>query len=95
MGDGLALDPRRIQHGNLVSLSLTATSRSISGGISICISEGWMHEKKHWRKWLIWYLWEHFVVPEHRIPIWVILRLRFSVEDIVEDMENVDIPLDV
>ena len=33
------------------------------------------------------------MVPEHRIPIWVILRLRFSVEDIVEDMEIVDIPL--
>ena len=31
------------------------------------------------------------MVPEHRIPIWVILRLRFSVEDSVEDMEIVNI----
>ena len=33
------------------------------------------------------------MVPEHRIPIWVILKLRFSVEDIVEDMEIVNISL--
>ena len=33
------------------------------------------------------------MVPEHRIPIWVILRLGFSVEDIVEDMEIVNISL--
>ena len=45
------------------------------------------------QKWSISYLWEHFLVPEHRIPIWVILRLRFSVEDIVEDMEIVNISL--
>ena len=41
----------------------------------------------------IWYLWEHFSVPEHWIPIWVILRLRFSVEDIVEDKEIVNISI--
>ena len=33
------------------------------------------------------------MVPEHRIPIWVILRLRFSVEDIMEDMGIVNISL--
>ena len=27
------------------------------------------------------------MVPEHRIPIWVILGSTFSVEDIVEDMK--------
>ena len=30
------------------------------------------------------------MVPEHRIPNWGILGLRFSVEDIVEDMEIVN-----
>ena len=49
-----------------------------------------MAEKNPWQKWSIWYLWEHFLVPEHRIPISVILRLRFSVEDIVEDIEIVN-----
>ena len=48
-----------------------------------------MAEKNPWQKWSIWYLWEHFLVPEHRIPIWVILRSRLSVEDMVEDMEIV------
>ena len=42
---------------------------------------------------LLCYLWEHFLVPEHRIPIWIILKLRFSVEDIAEDMEIVNISL--
>ena len=50
-------------------------------------------EKNPGQKWSIWYLWEHFLVPEHRMPIYVIFRLRFSVEDIVEDMEIVDISL--
>ena len=35
------------------------------------------------------------MVPEHRIPISVIRRLRFSVENIVEDMEIVNISLHV
>ena len=52
-----------------------------------------MPEINPWQKWPIWYLWEHLLVPEHRIPIWVVLRLRFSVEDIVEDMEIVNISL--
>ena len=26
------------------------------------------------QKWSISYLWEHFLVLEHRIPIWVIFR---------------------
>ena len=46
-----------------------------------------MAEKYPWQKWLISYLWEHFLVQGHRIPIWSILGLGFSVEDIVEDME--------
>ena len=46
-----------------------------------------MAEKILRLKWLISYFWEHFLVPEHRIPIWLIFKLRFSVEDIVEDME--------
>ena len=33
------------------------------------------------------------MVPEHWIPISVILRLRLSVEDMVEDMEIVNISL--
>ena len=51
-----------------------------------------MVEKHHWQKWSISCLWEHFLVLEHRIPIWVILRLGFSVEDIMEDMEIVVTP---
>ena len=35
------------------------------------ISEGWMAEKIPRQKWSISYLWEHFLVPEHRIPIWL------------------------
>ena len=38
------------------------------------------------------FLWEHCLVLEHRIQIWVILRLGFSVEDIMEDMEIVVSP---
>ena len=33
------------------------------------------------------YLWEHCLVPEHRIPIWVVVTLGTSVEDIFDDME--------
>ena len=46
-----------------------------------------MAEKYPWQKWSIPHLWEHFLVPEQRIPIWFILGLGLSVEDIVEDME--------
>ena len=35
----------------------------------------------------------NLLVPEHRIPISVILRLRFSVENMVEDMEIVNMSL--
>ena len=52
-----------------------------------------MAQKIPWQKWSIWYLWEHFLVPEHQLPIWVILKLSFCVEDIVEDMEIVNISL--
>ncbi len=40
VGDGLALVSQWIQHRNLVSLLLSATSRSISGGIPKGISAG-------------------------------------------------------
>ena len=49
--------------------------------------------KKPLAKWSICYLWKHLLVPEHRIPIWVILRLRFKVEDVAEDMEIVNLSL--
>ena len=52
-----------------------------------------MPENNPWQKLSIWYLWEHLLVPEHRIPISVILRLRLSVEHMVEDMEIVNISL--
>ena len=32
-----------------------------------------------WQKWSISYLWEHFLVPEHRIPIWLDFVFGFSV----------------
>ena len=35
------------------------------------ISKGWMAEKIPRQKWSISYLWEHFLVPEHRIQIWL------------------------
>ena len=41
-----------------------------------------MAEKILGQKWSISYLWEHFLVPEHRIPIWLILKLGFRVEDV-------------
>ena len=31
-----------------------------------------MAEKKPWQKWSISNLWEHFWVPEHRVPIWLL-----------------------
>ena len=41
-----------------------------------------MDELAPWQKLSISYLWEHFLVPEHRIPIWLIFKLGFSVEDV-------------
>ena len=35
-------------------------------------SEGWMPAKIPRQKWSISYLWEHFLVPDHRIPIWLV-----------------------
>ena len=35
------------------------------------ISEGWMAEKNPRQKWSISYVWEHFLVPEHQVPIWL------------------------
>ena len=38
----------------------------------------WFDKIFPWQKWSISYLWEQFLVPEHRIPIWLgfILRLH-------------------
>ena len=47
-----------------------------------------MAEKIPRQKWSISYLWEHFLVPEHRIPIWLIFKLGFSVEDIDPTLQN-------
>ena len=41
-----------------------------------------MAEKNLGQKWSISYLWEHFLVPEHRMPMWLIFKLGFSVEDV-------------
>ena len=38
-------------------------------------SEGWMPAKIPRQKWSISYLWEHFLVPDHRTPIWLVGRL--------------------
>ena len=40
-----------------------------------------------WQKWSISYLWEHFLVPEHRIPIWLGFVLGFNVRDGMASME--------
>ena len=45
--------------------------------------ESWIAEKCHWQKWSISYLWEHFLVPEHRIPIWLGFILRISMEFLI------------
>ena len=38
------------------------------------IAQAWIVGKKHEQKWSISHLWEHFLVPEHRIPISCILK---------------------
>ena len=74
-------------------------SRGISKGISRCmsrdnwrgisegISEDWMAEKNPWQKWSIWYLWEYFLVPEHRIPIWIDFELGCGIADVIKELE--------
>ena len=42
------------------------------------ISEGWIAGKIPWQKWSISNLWEHFLVPEHRIPICFIFKLKLG-----------------
>ena len=49
-----------------------------------------MAEKNPWQKLSISYLWEHFLVPEHRIPIWLIFKLGLSVE---EHTKVIEIPM--
>ena len=46
-----------------------------------------MAEKNPYQKWSISYLWEHFLVPGHRIPIWLIFKLGFSAEGTIDNME--------
>ena len=36
----------------------------------------WTSQKIHGPKWQSWYFWEHFLVPEHRPPIWVGFTFR-------------------
>ena len=66
---------------------LRDSSRGISGGISGGISEDWMAEKNPWQKWLIWYLWEYFLVPEHQIPIWIDFELGCGIPDVIKELE--------
>ena len=40
-------------------------------------------EEFPYKKWLISNLWEHFLVPEHWIPIWVGFELGLSMEFII------------
>ena len=47
------------------------------------ISKDWMAEIFPWQKWSISYLWEHFLVPEHRIPIWLGFILGLSMEFLI------------
>ena len=52
-----------------------------------------MAEKNPWQKWSIWYLWEQFLVLEHRDPDFCHSQIRDWVEDTTEDMEIVNISL--
>ena len=70
-------------------------SKGISKSNSVGISMICRHSKTVQFSLMTHYQHLNFLAPEHRIPIWVILRLRFSVEDIVEDMEIVNISLEV
>ena len=72
---------------NYFNLISRDSSRGIPGGISGSISEGWMAEKIPKQKWLISYFWEHFLVPEHHIPIWLAFVLTFNVRNGLANME--------
>ena len=53
--------------------------------------KGWMADKFPEQKWLISNVWEHFLVPEHRMPI----RLVFGSIRKHRNMKNINISLDV
>ena len=42
-----------------------------------------MVEKYPWQKWSISYIWEHLLVLEHQIPIWLGFILRLSMEFLI------------
>ena len=77
-------------------------SRCISRGISRCnsgghprgISIGLMAEQNPWQKWLFRYIWEHFLVLEHQIPIWLDFVLGLNVRDTsIWHSKMIEIPL--
>ena len=49
-----------------------------------------MAENKLRQKWSISYLWEHFLVPDHRIPILLIFELSICIQ---EDTQIIEIPV--
>ena len=50
---------------------------------------GWL-KKIPKQKWLISYFWEHFLVPEHHIPIWLAFVLTFNVRNGLANMDCCD-----
>ena len=66
-------------------------SRCNSGDHSIGVSEGisigLMAEKNPWQKWQFRYIWEHILVLEHQIPIWLDFVLGLNVRDGMASME--------
>ena len=62
-------------------------SKGISTGNSAGISMMFRHSKTVPFSLITPYQNLNFLAPEHRIPIWVILGLGFSVDDIVKDMK--------
>ena len=62
-------------------------SKGVSTGNSVGISMSCRHSKTVPFSLITPYQNLNFLAPEHRIPIWVILGLGFSVDDIVKDMK--------
>ena len=62
-------------------------SKGISTSNSVCISMIVLHSPAVPFSLITPYQHLNFLAPEHRIPIWVILGLGFSVDDIVKDMK--------
>ena len=74
-------------YNDYTARSQVTEAMNLASGLKVCISEGiskgWMHEKNPWQKLSISYLWEHFLVPDHRIPIWLGFILRLSMEFLI------------